>query len=229
MATIITRLYKDDATANTVAAELAADPYHSHSATLVSGADGLDKKLAALGIGEDAAAAYAPKIRDGNVLLTVNALLGQARNAIKIVDKHEAVDVEIENENLYAPTTYVKDMSKLVDSEHALQLTEREQISSRTGSRYGAFLVPLLSGRTPPDHAVFRGTKRFGDFVMPLLSGRIPPDHAIFRGTKRFGAFLVPLISNRLPTPPTVYHGTKRFGAFLMPLIKRRDGSYAPD
>jgi hypothetical protein len=229
MATIITRLYSDEATANTVVADLKADPYHGHSSTIITGSDALDDRMKEAGVGEDAAAVYKPLVEKGNALLVVKALLGQAQSAIGIVNSHPSIEVDLETQNAYVSTTYEKDMSKLVDREHKLQLTEHEQISSRTGKRYGAFLVPLLSKRTPPDNAVYRGTKRFGDFLVPLLSKRTPPDNAVYRGTKRFGAFLVPLLSSRTPKPPTVYHGTKRFGAFLLPLILRRDGSYARD
>ncbi len=230
MATIITRLYKDEAAANAVVADLKADPYHGQKSTIITGSDALDERIGAAGVGEDAAAAYKPLVEKGNALLVVEALLGQARPAIKIIDKHPSVEVELDNQNAYVATAYEKDMSKLVMRDHPYMMTPKGQSPVFHGTtRFGAFLMPLISKRKPVGMTVYQGTKHFGAFLVPLISKRKPVGKTVYQGTKRFGAFLMPLLSSRTPPDHAVFRGTKRFGDFLMPLISRRDGSYASD
>jgi hypothetical protein len=173
---------------------------------------------------ESSAAAYRPLVEKGNALVSVKALLGWAKTAKDTVDKHPSVDVEIEDENRYVPTAYVRDRSNLVMRDHPLMLTSRDQVASDGpfAMRYGDFFFPLLSKRKPPSHAVYSGTKRFGAFLMPLLSKRTPPDNAVYSGTKRFGDFLVPLLSKHNERKKSVYSGTVHFADFLVPLISRR-------
>ena len=225
MATIITRLYKDEAAANAVVSDLKAGRDISVTSTIISGSGDVKQKMLDLGLSEEAADAYGPKVESGNALLTVTALLGQAQGAKRIVNSHPAEDAGVANENVYVPTkAYKKDTSQLIMKDHPLMLTSKDQVktSGPFAMRYGDFFYPLLSKRKPVGMTVYSGTKRFGAFLMPLLSNRKPLGMTVYNGTKRFGAFLVPLLSGRKPPAHAVYKGTVHFGDFLVPLISKR-------
>lgn len=222
MATIITRLYKDAATADAVVADLKADDYADRNITVISGSDNLAQRMDAASVPEDAASAFAARIGEGNVLVVVKALLGQAERAVNIVNRQPTVDSGLEKQDIYVPTTYKKDMSKLIMKDHPLMLTTRDQVSGEHARRYADFLVPLLSKQRDRAISVYRGTKRFGDFLVPLLSKQRDREISVYRGTKRFGDFLVPLLSKQGDRDLSVLRGTVRYADFLAPLIIRK-------
>jgi len=67
--------------------------------------------------------------------------------------------------------------------------------------RHGHWSTPILDipllRKARREISVYRETKRFGAFLVPLLSKRTPPENSVFKGTVRFGDFLAPLIIRR--------------------------------
>jgi hypothetical protein len=106
MTTIITRLYKDMATAQGVAAELASAG-HATSTIEVIARDGegtTDARMAQARVPKASAEAYGPGIAKGGALLVVRAPfapMGTARHAIRVVNRTAAIDVGLADEDVY--------------------------------------------------------------------------------------------------------------------------------
>ena len=208
MTTIITRLYKDDSAVNAVTSGLSEAGFPDNLFSTIGGGGDVAAAMADAQVGEEAAEAYAPLIRQGNKLVVVRAPFapfGAATKAMKIVDSQPTVDAGLAKENV------------LVSAEMTAPLLQNIQ----RNQRYGDFLFPLISKRKPHGSTVFSGTKRFGAFLMPLLSNRKPMGNSLMPASTRFGNYILPLISKRKPMANSVFHGTKRFGDFLAPLIIR--------
>lgn len=223
MATIITRLYNDEAAARNVIAELKAAEYADRNISLISGSNDLDTRLSAANVSDEAAAVYGPKVRDGNALVVVKALLGQAGDAIRIVNRHPSISTDLENENAYVATEVPpRDTSKLVNSDHPRYLTPRRhvEVDGPFSRAYADFAFPLLS-RRPRGISVYQETKRFGAFLVPLLSTK-KRSISVYQETKRFGAFLVPLLSKDVERKKSVFQGDVFFANFLVPHLIRR-------
>jgi hypothetical protein len=104
MTTIITRLYPDAATAQSVAAHLSAAGHPARTMDVITAGGDLHARLAAAGVSDVAAAAYAGGIGGGGALVVVRAPfnpIGAARSAIDIVDSTPSVGVGLANENMY--------------------------------------------------------------------------------------------------------------------------------
>jgi hypothetical protein len=106
MTTIITRLYPDAATAQSVAGVLAADgqAYTAIDVITRDGAGTLAGRLRNARVGAGAAAAYAGPVGDGRALLVVNAPvapLGTALRAIRTVNRYPSVSVGLADEDVY--------------------------------------------------------------------------------------------------------------------------------
>ncbi len=225
MTTIITRLYKDDSAANAVVAGLSEAGFPDKLYSTIGGGGDVASALADASVGEDAAAAYAPLIDQGNKLVVVRAPFtpfGAAKEAMKIVDSQPTVDAGVANENVFV-SEEMKESSfpKILRNQH-----------------FGDFLVPLLikSAASPARGMGVRSDAsrkkrtsavgRHGHWSTPILDialiRRGTREISVYRETKRFGAFLVPLLSKRKPAANSVFSGTVRFGDFLAPLLIRR-------
>lgn len=106
MTTIITRLYKDLATAQGVAAELAAAGHDADTIDVIGrdGAGTAEARMAAARVPKASAAVYASGIAKGNALLVVRAPfapMGTARHAIRVVNRTAAIDVGLADEDVY--------------------------------------------------------------------------------------------------------------------------------
>jgi hypothetical protein len=106
MTTIITRLYPDLATAQGVVAALMANGHASSTIDVITkGGDGSpeDRMLSAR-LPKASAAAYAPGIAKGAALVVVQAPfapIGTARDAMRVVNRTPAINVGIEDEDVY--------------------------------------------------------------------------------------------------------------------------------
>lgn len=106
MTTIITRLYPDTATAQSVAAALMAEG-HDEGYVDVIGKDGEGDVMARLHharVNAVSRKAYAPGIAKGNYLVVVRAPfapMGAARNAMKVVDRTKSIKVGLASEEDY--------------------------------------------------------------------------------------------------------------------------------
>lgn len=208
MTTIITRLYKDDSAANAVVSDLSSAGFPEKTYEVIGSGGDVTAAMAEARVGDQAAAAYAPLIDQGNKLVVVRAPFtpfGAATTAMKIVDSQPTVDAGLEKQDV------------LISEE----MTGSYVPSIIRDQHYGDFLFPLISKHRPLDNCVYSGTKRFGDFLMPLLSKRKPLDNSLMHREKRFGDYILPLLSKRKPPENSVFQGTKRFADFLAPLIIR--------
>jgi hypothetical protein len=106
MTTIITRLYKDLATAQAVAAELSLAG-HDNATIDVIGRDGdgtAEARMAEARVPRASAAAYAGGVAKGAALLVVRAPfapMGTARHAMRVVNRTAAIDVGLADEDVY--------------------------------------------------------------------------------------------------------------------------------
>ncbi len=106
MTTIITRLYPDVATATSVSSALQSsghDPSTIDIITRSGDAPVLDRMRRAR-VSSTSAAAYAPGIEKGGALLVVRAPfapVGTARHAIRTVNRTAALNVGLEDEDVY--------------------------------------------------------------------------------------------------------------------------------
>lgn len=106
MTTIITRLYSDPSAANAAMAALVnsgQDEDTIHIIT-VSTAGGAGAAMKAARIGTVSAAAYVRAMTGDQALLVVQAPfnpIGTARNAVKILNRHPAMNVGLDDEDVY--------------------------------------------------------------------------------------------------------------------------------
>ena len=106
MTTIITRLYPDLATAQSVVAALKSGGHDPSTIDIVArdGDGPAEDRMHKLRVQAASAAAYAPGIARGGALVVVQAPfapMGTARHAIKVVNKTPALNVGLEDEDFY--------------------------------------------------------------------------------------------------------------------------------
>jgi hypothetical protein len=106
MTTIITRLYPDLATAASVALALKESGHNPSTIDVItrSGDGPVADRLRRARVMSASAAAYAPRIEKGGVLVVVRAPfapMGTARHAIRTVNKTPALDVGLADEDVY--------------------------------------------------------------------------------------------------------------------------------
>jgi hypothetical protein len=106
MTTIITRLYQDQSTAETVAGMLARQGLYLTAVDIITrdGAGTPAERMRAATVGADAAAAYAGPVGQGRALLVVNAPfapMGTALKAIRTVNRTPSIDVGLADEDAY--------------------------------------------------------------------------------------------------------------------------------
>jgi len=106
MTTIITRLYPDQLAANAARASLLSIGQNEDTIRIISGTDAVATAAAmkAARISTGAAATYAKAMTGDQALLVVQAPfnpIGTARNAIKVLQKHPAMNVGLADEDIY--------------------------------------------------------------------------------------------------------------------------------
>lgn len=180
MTTIITRLYPDTATAEAVADALRAEKFRARDFDVVSDAGthgSVAAHLAAAGVTADNAAAYAPRIEGGAVLVVVRAdfnPVGAARLAQSIVDANDPMVIGLTNENVYLrkemsadkkPNFHVlTDHPRFLSSDMGAGRPQRRLVSEMFG-------LPLLSSRPRKPSAIAGGAHMsYRLLPIPLLS-----------------------------------------------------------
>lgn len=196
MTTIITRLYKDDATAKAVTSGLSDAGFPEKTFDMIGGSGDAGEAMAKAQVPETSAAAYAPLVSQGNKLVVVRAPFvpfGAAKQAQSIVDSQPTVDAGIENENVFVSDELPEEMrntSILRDHPRFLTSAKRPRpttISEALGIRLlssprkrtsavgqeGHWSTPIapipLIDSNPRKSSVFSGTRRFADFAMRLI------------------------------------------------------------
>ncbi len=106
MTTIITRLYKDLATAQGVVNALTSTGHDAGTIDVIArdGAGSAEARMAEVRVPKASAAAYGPGIAKGNALLVVRAPfapIGTARHAIRVVNRTAAINAGVADEDHY--------------------------------------------------------------------------------------------------------------------------------
>jgi hypothetical protein len=106
MTTIITRLYKDMATAQGVVDALVSAGHDAGTIDVIArdGAGAAEARMAEARVPKASAAAYGPGIAKGNALLVVRAPfapIGTARHAIRVVNRTPAINAGVADEDHY--------------------------------------------------------------------------------------------------------------------------------
>ncbi|MEM7744943.1 MAG: hypothetical protein AAF409_14645 [Pseudomonadota bacterium] len=130
MTTIISRLYKDQKTADAVAAGLAHEEFPAGTYDVIAAGDDTEARITAAGVAPASAAAYASNVDAGNALVVCRAPFtpfGAARVAMTVMDGKETLDAGVENENAYQGDLSTGGLPKIQDR------------------RWADFLMPLLA------------------------------------------------------------------------------------
>jgi hypothetical protein len=196
MATIISRLYKDAATAAAVVAALRGQGYPADTIDLIAGGDGSVK--------DRIAAAYADRIATGKALVVARvgfAPIGAARNAMQIVDGFDPLHVTGAVGDEYVEDPLRNDLLLSILPGHPRFLTP--DLPPAQGSGYGlmsdAFGLRLLSPDRPHRSAM-RGGGYMSTRILPfpLLTRQRPHRSAIHGGGTPLSTLLgLPLVSRR--------------------------------
>ena len=196
--TIISRLYETPERAASVSSDLREAEFMDKEMDVISGdnADAAETAMLAASVHPSAAKAYADHVAKGATLVVVRATIGRANKGRRILDSQESMDVgaikdEIFDRGSDNMSTYRRQEFDNLMPRGSLMLTDPD-FALRTGKRYGAFLVPLLTKRKPSKTAL-RSGKHYGAFLVPLLTKRKPKNISLRTG-KRYGAFLFPLL-----------------------------------
>lgn len=205
MTTIITRMYSDEATANTVADGLREKNFPDVLFDVIAGNSDVTGRMATAQVAEAEAGVYGPMIENGNALVVVRAPFapfGAAQTAMNVMEAGSPMEVAVEKANRYAGSD-IDEIYKELRIQHGY---------------WADFLVPLISHREPSkEMTIMHGF--WGDFVVPHLSKRVPS----LSRTVRHGYWgrLIPHISKRQPSKGmTIRHG---YWGRLIPHIIRRN------
>jgi hypothetical protein len=188
MTTIITRLYSDTATAQSVVDDLKANGQKAAAISLIpAGAD--QAAMDEAGVPSSAAAAYLGAMQPGQALVVVRAEFnprGSARKAMIIVDRKESITVTVPNKDTYVReypsakyTTSVLKGAPLVMTNPFANLphghvmgknlvdTGTSSSASSNGGRNSRGFWPMAPVKTPRHRAsVFSGGKLMFPFAV---------------------------------------------------------------
>ncbi len=164
MTTIITRLYADKTTADTVAAALVSGGINADSITLIGKADAGAMKAAR--VPSDSAAKYAAAMKGAKTLLVVEAgfnPVGAARKVAKIVGRTPSIACGVHDEDAYISEAVDPAYANSVIKGGALMLTNEH------GSLPHGFIFsknPISRNR--PKSAVMRGGAYMSKSFWPM-------------------------------------------------------------
>jgi hypothetical protein len=210
MTIIITRLFKDEASARKAASKLTFKGFPGRAVRVVAGANEASARLERAGIHTSALPAYAEGLKAGNAGLAIHATykpLGAARIAREFLAKCDTVDTGDVTSEYYAPD--VKDPAPSVLKEHPRFLTVAPGRTDYSGGPVTAGLGFGLLSKRRQRHSVKRG----GGFMSrsfwptPLLSKKPRKKSVISGGRTMSAAFWpTPLLSKR-PRSNSVIRG----------------------
>ncbi len=195
MITVITRLYRDEASARGVVGRLYRAGFPRHAVSVVCGGDSeATRKVTQALVPEDAASALAARIGDGNSAVIVRATykpLNAVRIATEIFDTSGAIPSGLETERFRVKAP--RDHAPSILKDHPRFLTMEGSV--RGGPTISEQLgVRLLSPQRRRDSVIAGGRLFFGDGV---LRGR-EAKASLKTGTFMSKAFWpMPLLSKR--------------------------------
>ncbi|MBO6639249.1 MAG: hypothetical protein JJ920_16310 [Roseitalea sp.] len=210
MSTIITRLYASKDAAKSVASRLKQEEYRAGDVDVITkggkgGLKTLKADISAAGVYPNAAATYAERVADGDVLLVVRAPIGQAVKARAIVDEVASIDAGVKYTEVYKGTgtssarlARQRHLPPLLPNEAKI-MTDDGLISSGTpfSSLFG---IPLLTGgRTGKARLMTRRTTPFSSLLgLGLLARNSGRSQLMTQNTTPFSSmFGLPLLKER--------------------------------
>jgi hypothetical protein len=202
MTTIVTRLYKDMATAQGVASALTQAGHSASKIDVISrdGAGTVEARMLDARVPKGSVAAYAPGIAKGAALLVVRAPfapIGTARHAIRLVNKTPAIDVGLADEDVY-----IREQPRLELEGKILQGTVFYMSNPHRSLPEGHIMGsnPILPSR--PRHSAIPGGAYMSTkfWPMKLLSARKEKDSAIRGGMLISSIFGIPTLIENLPS-----------------------------
>lgn len=202
MTTIITRLYQDLATAQGVASALTSAGHLAGNIDVISrDGDGTSEaRMIEARVPKASVAAYAPGVAKGATLLVVRAPfapMGTARHAIRVVNRTPAINVGLEDEDVY-----VREQPKLETEGKILPGTVFYMSNPHRSLTHGHILGsnPILPSRDKRS-AIPGGAHMSTKFwPMKLLSARKDKSSAIHGGMLISSLFGVPTLIKDLPS-----------------------------
>lgn len=210
MSTIITRLYASADTAKSVASRLKEEDYRVSDVDVIAkGRKGslktLKADISAAGVYPNAAATYAERVADGDVLLVVRAPIGQAIKARAIVDEADSIDAGVKYTEVYRGTG--TSSARLGRQRHLPPLLPNEtKILTndgliKSGTPFSSlFGIPLLtSGPTGKARLMTKRSTPFSSFFgLGLLARNSGRSQLMTQNTTPFSSmFGLPLLKDR--------------------------------
>jgi hypothetical protein len=198
MTTIITRLFPDSAAANAAMAGLLDIGQREETIQIItaSTAGGAAAAMKAARVSSASAAAYAKAMTKNQALLVVQAPfspIGTALNAIKCLKRHPALDVGLEDEDVYLREYPVTQTSKNLMLGHPLLMSNKFRKLS-----HGHILGenPIIQSR--PRTSAMRGGGFMSRFFWPmkLVSSPKQRSSAIRGGFLFSSLFGLPLLTS---------------------------------
>jgi hypothetical protein len=201
MTTIVTRLYKDMATAQGVASALTHAGHAAGTIDVIGrdGAGAVEARMLEARVPKASVAAYAPGIAKGAALLVVRAPfapIGTARHAIMVVNKTPAISVGLADEDVYVreqpvlekegkilkgTVFYMSNPHRSLPHGHIMGsnpiLPPKPRTSAIPGGAYMStkfWPMKLLSAHKERDSAIRGGMLISSIFGIPTLSGDTP-------------------------------------------------------
>lgn len=202
MATLITRLYADKATATEVTDALLAQGFPDWTMRTIEGDAGTARMaMDDAGLDPSAANAYAERMQEGGALVAVDAPFGTVGQATRTLDRYDAVEVDTTQEVYRSPATDPDYASSIIPGNKKF-LTSRSEIghSTVTGERSN-MLSDRQRGKAKVGHSTKTGKRE--NLLSRRQKGRAKVSHKTVTG-KRWNLVKKPRPGKsvvRTPTP----------------------------
>jgi hypothetical protein len=202
MTTIITRLFADQSAAKAAAQDLLGRGHDEETIGIIT-RDGdipASDRMRAWRVSAASTAAYAPHVAKGKALLVVQAPfnpVGAARNAIRALARHPALDAGVSNENDYIREEMTVETSGKVQHGTVFYMSNPHR-SAMHGHVLGR--NPIISGKTKTS-AIPGGAHMSTKFwPMKLLSAPKERSSAISGGFQFSSIFGIPTVISDWPS-----------------------------
>ena len=172
MTTIVTRLYRDAATAEAMASALAAKGIPAGDIDVIAGEEGAAARMEAARVNPASAAIYAAHMGSGEALVVVRAdfqPIGAAATAMAMMESRQPINVGVANENEYVRNEPKRELFVGLSILEDHRLIFGPDTGRRRGTISGAFNLPLLSKRKER-RSVIPGGGYFTAWMSPLIS-----------------------------------------------------------
>lgn len=204
MTTIITRLYKDEQTANGVAQTLLDNHFRSAMMDVITSPSDAHAAMTEASVPSGSQAAYAPGLEGGNSLLVVRAPFGAAEAANRVVDATDSVDVDLPRQSTYVATDMSAQYNNSILKDHPRFMSSGMYPTLSRGRSTIAMLFgkPLKAKKVNLNSSLYRGTKYWANFPIAHLSNKPRNiNNSIYRGTKFWANFPLPHLTSRERDP----------------------------